>query len=276
MKTTRISNAAVPGTLRNQPSMPFATLFQRFLLSLTALLISVCHLIGQSPAVQWTDLDSFKVGYELNSESEWLLPGERFSVKMYLEVDPGFKCLGGTFNIGLDSGIRADLADIKTVPNSWLGEKQDIKSSFVQDSKDGTCSASVERIDNVLSEGSGCVLILHLEMGPDSIPIQDVILSLAGGLIVVDNMDLKWIPLVDETKGIGLGPNPATDWLQVGNEMGLKIEVEIFDIEGRLCLKEQLDPSRKIDLHSIPKGLLLVKIRDRGQNAWQLHRILHR
>ena len=236
-------------------------------LRLPGLLILLCSffftlsLSAQGPSIHWTDLDSFKVGYQLSTSATTLAAEEQFSVKLYLQTLGTTDCLGGKFDLSYSSEVSPDPMDAHGIPeNSWLGSASELVSSFSEDPMDPTSTLKVARTDNDFRSGNGWVLTANLVVGGTAINAADAVTALAGGLIVEENMDMKMAALQNEIQSLRIFPNPFAETITVDAKQPEKLSLVLRDLQGNLILRTHPHRDGTIDAHGIPSGIYLMEL----------------
>ena len=79
---------------------------------------------------------------------------------------------------------------------------------------------------------------------------------------------LDWVN-VSETniETIKVYPNPARDHITISAESGAKLKVHMYNILGRLILKQQIENHESIDISHLDPGLIFVRIIDIENNV---------
>ncbi|MEM7039197.1 MAG: hypothetical protein AAF570_19635, partial [Bacteroidota bacterium] len=148
MKSKRIYGALVPS---NQPrkasgmSLPKVAIW--VLTAVLAWAITASELQAQSNEIEWTDLDSLRVGWQTDSLPDTLAVGEQLSVNLYLEPLGGRKCMGGWLDLKCAVHVVADLPDVRELPlTSWLGMDTELETNYVAGGANAG-TYSVSRVD---------------------------------------------------------------------------------------------------------------------------------
>ncbi len=212
------------------------------------LLLSVPRsLSAQAPAIQWVDCDSFRVGYQWDNASDTLTASSKVDLKLYLDTD--VSCLGVTFDLDFGSGIGADLDLPQTLPaTSFLGSASQLTASY----QSGEDQWTVLRNDTCTQLGNDKVLTLHLEVGNEDILRSSAVQAL-GGIITVENFDLKraW-PETETTVPLPY-PNPSQGWIRMAHAQPLPYQ--LYQAGGRLIDAGTLPPGQALDLRQLPPGV---------------------
>ena len=59
-------------------------------------------------------------------------------------------------------------------------------------------------------------------------------------------------------------PNPAYSFITISaDDISGPLSVELYDLHGKLVLKDQVVPEQQIDLKEVPEGMYLLRVRDR-------------
>jgi hypothetical protein len=73
------------------------------------------------------------------------------------------------------------------------------------------------------------------------------------------------IPLIENKSPLVFYPNPSNDFINVKAENNVKIEsFQIFDLNGRLIISEELGLNDKIDISKLGQGAYLLKAKVNG------------
>lgn len=79
---------------------------------------------------------------------------------------------------------------------------------------------------------------------------------------------LNWVNITEtNNETIGVFPNPAKDHITISAEPGAKSEVRMYNIQGGLLLKKQIENHETIDISHFDPGLFFVRIVDNKNNA---------
>jgi len=65
---------------------------------------------------------------------------------------------------------------------------------------------------------------------------------------------------------ISVFPNPAKDVLNITTSSNQKIIAQLFDINGKLQIKQAIEASATIDLKTLTKGIYILKLNNNVQH----------
>ena len=275
MNLIKICSETTPGVVRQKKSYFKTNLFRVFVLAFMLILGAQSPALAQTPTIHWTNLDSFKVGYQFATNDTLLLPNQHFAVKLYLKAYSSHPCLGSSFDLLFSNQVALDSdSNFSKLPQVWLGYDYELSAS--SDSLSTTqADLEVSRMDTQENYGNGWVLNANFVVGSTAIETEKVILTLGGGLIMLDNMDMKRAPSRPEPEDkISIYPNPTQDriWLKGPNPENWKVKVR--DWQGNLMLETQADFSRMISLEGLDPGVWLVELTNDLENQRKFFRIV--
>lgn len=239
-----------------------------FLLFLVLFLPQNQH--AQAPSIHWTDLDSFKVGYQLGTNADTLLAHERFSVKLYLECPADLECVGGDFELEFSADVEVDATPNHQLPaSSWLGAVGDMSSSYEPGPENLLATWTAARTDTFSRSGSGMVLTVDFVVGAEDLPAQDAVVSLDGGIIIVDNLDLKRPHDISTPTSMAVYPNPFQNWIAIGGPTGTEWQMEWRNAQGRLLESRTAMSGARMDVSGFDPGIYLLGVHRPGEsNRW--------
>lgn len=101
--------------------------------------------------------------------------------------------------------------------------------------------------------------------------------SYRGGIIIqIDDINTKWQRICQvqsflcdtatavedllKENGVAIYPNPTFDWLFVEIERPGPVRAQIFDLQGRIVLEQEIITKGKMDTRVIPQGMYIVRI----------------
>ena len=249
MEKMRLKNAAVQGA------------------QLRAGFLFICFLLvfgqikAQSPQIHWTDLDSFRIGYKLNTSETVLQANEHFSIKLYLQVmNPAF-CSGVEMGLSHHPGVTPLDHSLHFPESSWLGPASEIYGEVIDNSHIDSLSLFVLR-SNGAESGTGWIATVDFQVGDGSLPAAEVMETIGGNLIILDNLDMKKEPEVlapGETQ-ITLFPNPFTEWLTIQSSIQQTMNVKCFNLQGECVYQTTAETGSRISMESLQKGTYLIDV----------------
>ncbi len=254
----------IPGI---QPQKGFVCLLDSSrTLSIWAIFMGVLGLqiaLGQSCPVNWTDLDSFQVGYQICSTNDTLHADEQFSVKLHLKTAGSQECLGAQFDLGWDSRITLDPASEHLVPDqSWLGIPSELSVTLLEDQSGIAAQWTLAREDSAFQSGNGWVIKVNFVVGDEPILTNEVIVALDGGLIVEENLDMKHFlpsPEINESS-LAVYPNPCQDRLKFYNSPPEQVEIFLYDLSGNLLLRSLMVSNEELNLSGFHPGAYFLTV----------------
>lgn len=237
---------------------------------------SELSLSAQEGNIQWTDLDSFRVGYRLSTDQDTLTANQDFSVKLYLETLGTQECLGGQFSLSWAEGVElASLNPNELASSSWLALATDLGCVFSKDETMRSLEWSVSRQDSSFRSGSGWIARLHFTAGNSAVLANQVVSSFGGGLIVEANIDMKRSYPKNPEPAFRLVPNPCTRSLCCNGEVAMGEDLFLYDLEGKLRLRTSPNENACFDLETLKPGLYLAKMKKEDGSLY-FQRILKR
>lgn len=268
MKHLQINCARVQGTfLHRNLSFSKKSLIAILLIVLSHGLFTSPLLHAQAPAIHWTILDSCRMGYQLNTSSPTLSANAQFSVNLYLETVEGKECSGAQFLLASNGDFFPSLQQVSTVPGmSWLGTEGELSVTFANVAGENQVEWTIVRSDRELRSGSGHVLTVHYVVGPQEIQTADLFSSIDGGLIVVENMDMKQrgSHFQQQNPIPEVYPNPFQDHISFRGTSET-MTVEVLDQAGRRLKQFQAYEKPQIDLGDLPPGAFILKLSPEGE-----------
>jgi uncharacterized protein (TIGR02145 family) len=71
------------------------------------------------------------------------------------------------------------------------------------------------------------------------------------------------IPVINESEQFSIYPNPANDWITIRLENSAEADLSIYELEGKLMLKKQLNQQETvINIENLPEGIYIVSIKN--------------
>ena len=183
--------------------------------------------------------------------------------KLYLDDLEVSDCYGGNFGITLGTGVTEASAPVLSLPvTSWLGDDEDLETAFATESG-GNLSAEVWRSDTLDRSGSGHVLTIDLLVGDSAVLADQVIQSMGGSLIMVDNMDMKWFATQpDPISRLEVFPNPARESIRIKHPEPDRLRVRLINPLGHSAIGKRPDVGGRISLEGIAPGLWILEVYD--------------
>lgn len=223
---------------------------------------------AQEAPVHWTDLDSFRVGYQIGIPDDTLAPHEEIPVHLYLEYLED-SCLGVNFQVEWANGATLDPSSGYTLPDSsWLGQTAKLSAYLSTSGNLPEANLILNRIDSCSRSGSGKLATLYLTIGDAPLPSSALINSTGGGLILEENFDLKTIsPPKEKIVGVCY-PNPFKDRLNVQFNDFEELQLGIYDPQGVQIYKGLIPSGTSIGTERWQAGVYLILLSDgRGKKA---------
>lgn len=241
---------------------------------LTWIAMGMGKLYAQTPPIHWTDLDSFKVGYQLSSNAEVLTANEQFSVKLYLETHSGVQCQGGLFDLVCTDLVSEASSSAYTLPDtSWLGPVDDLQASVTPETGDTAYSCSLSRQDSLHQAGTGWVMTVNFVVGVEPVWASDIVSTLSGSLIVIENMDFKRAPSRRPESRFTYGPNPCQDWLAIHAKGGDPLTVRLRNLKGETMIWRPFAHEHHLELAALPGGLYFLEVLTQKQHNPEIIKI---
>ena len=158
------------------------------------------------------------------------------------------------------------IADQIDLSNSWLANGTTLTNSSSVDAASQTMNINASRSDSSGTDGSGEIVRITLVCGVDNLAAEDLVASLDGGLGVIDNVDMKTLPLAAPANNFRCYPNPVmTDLnlkgLQPGEAFG------IYDAAGNLVRNGKADGTgyQKVNMSQLPSGFYILRTESGNQ-----------
>lgn len=252
-------------------SLIFPVLFLLFLIGVPG----DQNLHAQDEPIHWTDQDSFKVGYQLNTSPGMLPPGTQVTLKLHLEVLDPRACIGASFEL-VHSPIVAPESTPLSIPSlSWLGDAGELQTGE-SSNDDSTVTYTLNRTDLHFQSGSGWVLTAHFIVEDDSVHTADILQSIGGNLIVDENLDMRLSLPQLQSPSIKVFPNPFAEWIKVTAATPETLTATLFDLQGQLIKQTNPDSNGRIDLSEMEGGLYFLELRGRSGEFISQTRVLKR
>ena len=268
MKNDRSMNAWAQGVqLRKENSCTPTFLPPPLLTALLLLFFSANMASAQQSEITWVDRDSFRIGYEVLSSADTLAANEQFSVMLHLDCTLDKEALGGSFDLDLHADISVDNSEShRLLSTCWLGEEADMTSGHTYSSAGHTASYLSHRVDSTLKTGIGGVLIANFTVGENPVATNEAIVALDGGLVVVDNLEMKRPHPAQDAPALAVQvyPNPCSDWLRVQASAEAGFQLRMYDGTGRMVKQENVDAGELLELrvNDLSKGQYFLRMTD--------------
>ena len=230
---------------------------------------------AQSADIIWTDLDSFKVGYYIDTRDSILEAESGYSVKLYLETIGSQECVGANFDMLWSPDVQPDPDGEYSVPgSSWLGQSNALITGFSETPGQNQGDYSLIREDVQSQSGSGWVMTAHFTVGDSAISTESVVTALGGGLVIMDNLDMKMAPPGTTPQATAtVYPNPFADRIHVKTAYGKAAHLRLIDIKGQTVATKLLESDAAWNLPHTDPGIYFIEIREEDQ-APQVLRIV--
>lgn len=270
------SSAWVPGTQQRRGQL---CLIQNALTIVIFVVLSGLWsgptLHAQSGSVHWTEANDFRVGYQLSTASATLLPNEQFSINLYLETLPGIECFGANFNLWCSPQVTHLQTNSHSLPSSgWLGSSIEVSSVLKEKPGCKSINWTIYRNDQVPRSGAGWVLTANFEVGNAPISADKVVQQLSGGLIIVENIDMKRFHSEEVIAELKCFPNPFIDRIQVEFQGKRELQCRVVDLKGQLVHQVELDSQGELQLAGLAPGMYFLMIRLKGERKSRALRII--
>ena len=249
------------------PSCSISSFAKIACLILLAAFVFPQFVLAQGAGITWVDRTTYKIGYQFSSSNSTFQANEHISVNLYLETFSPTECFGGTFDLDLDPGVDFDPDSGYTVPEtSNLGSSGEMNASWTYDATENEGSFNVHRVDSTDQSCSGIILKANLVIGASSINAEDVLQAFDGGIIMMENLDLKWgeetAAKLEEAVQVSVFPNPCTDWIQVTAEGEEQLVVKLRNLKGQVVWEENGAGGRRLDLQGLKAGMYVIEVRN--------------
>ncbi|MCB9230769.1 MAG: T9SS type A sorting domain-containing protein [Bacteroidia bacterium] len=240
-----------------------------FTLSLLTCLLLIPR--SQAQPIQWITLDSLSVGLQFSTTHSTLQPNEVFSLHLHLESAAGLAASGGWVSLALNSGIYPLPKPTFALPDStWLGEEAEMQAEYLTASDRWV----VTRKDGDTRSGTGMVLTLNFKVGSQPVVLAQALSLVDGGLIHIENIDMKRANPAPDSFEAGIFPNPFENRIHV--QQAGPDPVQVFDLSGNLMISQKLDLDGWLDLSALPTGIYLLGFIQDGTGKREFRRIVKR
>ena len=257
-------NVCVPGT-----AMPAPQIIFNFSFCAVFLLVLLLSGFGIAPAtlqaqsgITWTDLDSFKIGYEVEYDGATIPANAHYDVKMYLETASGIEATGASFELLYPSGCQLDVDYPYSVPGkSWLGLSNELYVASLDSPTVGTAEFSLLREDNQGQSGSGWVLTAHFVNGSQALARSAAVATMGGGIVIGENIDLKVVHTTENQVAdpIQVYPNPFVETIQVQTGGQVPLQIRIRSLSGQVVARRRFTGAGSWNLRQLPAGTYLLE-----------------
>ena len=267
MKITVLNAWAKNAQQRKGKVRAFQTALQISILTGFLAIFSSQLLHAQSPPITWVDKGTFQIGYQLSSNASTFQANEQVSVKLYTDVQSPVTAIGADFDLFVSSLVSIAPSSAYTIPpSSELGTASELSTSFQWNATSSQADATIWRSDSVQRSFSGHLMTVNFVVGSTAVKSEDLVRSLDGGLVIMDNLDMRLAnPAIEEplvqTK---VYPNPCTNWISVQHAGRESLHLRMWNLRGNTVLEADVVPGERKSLHGVGKGIYLVEVLGEG------------
>ncbi|MEM0998231.1 MAG: T9SS type A sorting domain-containing protein [Bacteroidota bacterium] len=226
--------------------------------------------------VQWTDCAGFKIGYAISTSGDTIAANEQFSILLYLDAPFSASAFGSWWEVNLTPSVVPVAAPVRIHTSAWLGSPAALSVLSPAVAGGSTIYCSVERRDQRIGSGRGPLLVAEFRADSQSVAVADLVTAFAGGIIMEENIDLKWGATAPPEAAVTLYPNPARDWVCIDARLPVDFRVRAIDLRGKVYSLASPQANGRLDLADLPAGVYWLEMTETTTGYRTGCKLIHR
>lgn len=233
----------------------------------TLLLLYAGSMRGQATT---TWVDSQEHYFTTSPASGTLYEGEGFDLQIQIgeATDPFNDLVGIDFWVTVDGATPLDTPPTLQTGTSWLLSGSD---SLWSHWSGDTLYVRGIRQDSTGQSGSGTVISIPMEVTDDELNLSNLQMD-GGGMVLVDNVDMKRKPEKTETlfSRIDLWPNPVHEQAHIRRPRQLNVAYHLLNDRGQMVWQSERPAPEELTLDTgdLPAGMYyLIAVHEQGTST---------